>query len=69
MMWALAIVVIMTMIVILHLIILRFPREEHLESDEPRDKKVDIMGTIRIIASITGLFAMIFFAMWNNFLG
>ncbi|MGV3651986.1 MAG: MFS transporter [Devosia sp.] len=46
--------------------------------DEPRaeagpdsdDKgKVDIAGTIRVVAAVPGLFALIFFATFNNFLG
>lgn len=32
-------------------------------------KRVDIRGTIRTIASVPGLFALIFFATFNNFLG
>ncbi len=67
--WAVGIAIISTLIVIVHLLTLTFPREEHLEGDDKRDKNVDIRGTIRIIAGISGLFAMIFFAMWNNFLG
>jgi len=34
---------------------------------EPR--KVDIRGTIRVVAGVPGLFALIFFATFNNFLG
>lgn len=34
---------------------------------EPR--RVDIAGTIRVIAAVPGLFALIFFACFNNFLG
>jgi len=32
-------------------------------------KRVDIAGTIRVIAAVPGLFALIFFACFNNFLG
>jgi MFS transporter, DHA3 family, multidrug efflux protein len=67
--WVVGIVFVVTSLIILHLLMLSFPREEHLESDEPKEKNIDLMGTIRIIAGISGLFAMIFFAMWNNFLG
>lgn len=35
----------------------------------PEPKKVDIRGTIRVIAGVPGLFALIFFATFNNFLG
>ena len=35
----------------------------------PEPKRVDINGTIRVIAAVPGLFALIFFATFNNFLG
>jgi len=35
--------------------------------EEP--KRVDIAGTIRVVAAVPGLFALIFFACFNNFLG
>ncbi len=35
----------------------------------PRVRRVDIAGTIRVIAAVPGLFALIFFASFNNFLG
>ncbi|HTO27826.1 MAG TPA: MFS transporter, partial [Devosia sp.] len=37
------------------------------ETDEP--KRVDLKGTIAVIAAVPGLFALIFFASFNNFLG
>ena len=38
--------------------------------DHPAEpKRVDIAGTIRVIAAVPGLFALIFFACFNNFLG
>jgi DHA3 family multidrug efflux protein-like MFS transporter len=60
-----------TMLVLLHLGLLRIdegrvaPSAEH--PAEPR--RVDIAGTIRVIAAVPGLFALIFFACFNNFLG
>src|SRR3546814_4602970 len=32
-------------------------------------KEVDLKGTIRVVAAVPGLFALIFFATFNNFLG
>ncbi len=51
--WAVGIGIGLTLLTILHLFTLSFPREEHLESDVPRDKDMDIRGTIRVIASIS----------------
>ena len=35
----------------------------------PAPRRVDISGTIAVIAAVPGLFALIFFATFNNFLG
>ena len=58
----------LTVLVLLHLLFVRFeePRLEH-HADAP--KKVDLAGTIRVVAGVPGLFALIFFAAFNNFLG
>jgi len=41
-----------------------------VDGDQPAEpKRVDIAGTIRVIAGVPGLFALIFFATFNNFLG
>ncbi len=42
------------------------------QGEAPEDgggKRIDIAGTIRVIAGVPGLFALIFFATFNNFLG
>lgn len=67
--WAVGIVFGLTLALIIHLSTLTFPHETHLDDRHEDDKKMDIRGTIRIIAGISGLFAMIFFAMINNFIG
>ena len=41
----------------------------HAESAEPVRKEVDLRGTIRAVRNIPGLFALIFFTTFNNFLG
>ncbi len=35
----------------------------------PVASKIDLRGTIKVVAGVPGLFALIFFAMFNNFLG
>lgn len=52
----------------LHLFFVRLdePRTE-AHADEP--KRVDLRGTIAVIAGVPGLFALILFATFNNFLG
>ena len=67
--WAVGIGIFSTLLVIFHLLSLSFPAETHLDDRHEEDKKIDLRGTIQIIAGISGLFGMIFFAMFNNFLG
>ncbi len=45
------------------------PSETEAPNAPPASKRVDIAGTIRVIAAVPGLFALIFFATFNNFLG
>jgi len=77
--WMLLIAIILTILVILHLATLSIPdltkkirhahdgEPEH-EHDEPREG-VDIRGTIRVVQLVPGLFGLIFFHTFNNFLG
>jgi DHA3 family multidrug efflux protein-like MFS transporter len=44
-------------------------RAPHDPEAPPEARRVDIAGTIRVIAAVPGLFALIFFATINNFLG
>ena len=67
--WAVGIGIVTTLLVMAHLSLLSFPLESHLDDRHEDEKKIDLRGTIRIIAGISGLFGMIFFAMFNNFLG
>ena len=69
----------LTLIVLVHLALVRVDEgpaaaaaapgteDRPRESREPR--RVDIRGTILVIAAVPGLFALIFFATFNNFLG
>jgi DHA3 family multidrug efflux protein-like MFS transporter len=60
-----------TVLALLHLGFVRID-EGRIEpsADGPVEpKRVDISGTIRVIAAVPGLFALIFFACFNNFLG
>ena len=57
-------------LVFVHLLLLQFdePRPEPVPGAAPEKRKVDIRGTIAVIAAVPGLFALIFFASFNNFL-
>jgi len=51
-----------------HLLTITIPEAEIVHTEE-KPKKLDIKGTIAIVAAIPGLFALIFFTTFNNFLG
>ena len=53
----------------LHLVHLDEKRVPLAEGEKEEPKTVDIRGTIAVIAAVPGLFALIFFATFNNFLG
>ncbi|ESQ80253.1 MFS transporter [Asticcacaulis sp. YBE204] len=68
---ALMLAVVLTLVVFAHLLWVRLD-EGRVEAhpDAPAEpKRIDIKGTIRVIAGVPGLFALIFFATFNNFLG
>jgi MFS transporter, DHA3 family, multidrug efflux protein len=44
-------------------------REPERESADDAQRRVDLAGTIRVVAGVPGLFALIFFAAFNNLLG
>ncbi|UYO00450.1 MAG: MFS transporter [Devosia sp.] len=60
-----------SVLVLVHLTIVQIDEGRVVPSpEEPAEpKRVDIAGTIRVIAAVPGLFALIFFACFNNFLG
>ena len=64
---ALIIAVIMTAVALVHVYTISIPEKDivHIEG-QPR---LDIRGTIKTIQGVPGLFALIFFAAINNFLG
>jgi DHA3 family multidrug efflux protein-like MFS transporter len=66
--WMLALAIGLTVLVILHLLTIDIGEKEvvHTGSDT---QKVDIKGTIRIVGLVPGLFGLIFFNTFNNFLG
>jgi len=64
----LAFALVFTLLAMLHLVGVRFDEPPPADTTHAR-KRVDLPGTIRVIAGVSGLFALIFFATFNNFLG
>lgn len=62
---------IFTIPAIVHLLFLKIPEKKHIHVDGVSHKSInlDIRGTIQAISSVPGLFALILFTTFNNFLG
>lgn len=75
MFWTLIIAIVLTAGVIVHLLTLSIPESaRHAAHSAHADARtgggsIDLRGTIRVIAVVPGLFALILFATFNNFLG
>lgn len=67
----LGLALVLTALAFVHLLMVKVDEGRAVAtSDEPAaPKRVDIAGTIRVVAAVPGLFALIFFATFNNFLG
>jgi DHA3 family multidrug efflux protein-like MFS transporter len=68
MFWVLALSVVLTALAIIHLFFISIPEKEIVHTAE-KPKKVDVKGTIKAIRGVPGLFSLIFFTTFNNFLG
>ncbi len=68
---ALLVAVVATAVVIVHLLTVRIPEERVVSTDGAASGagRVDLRGTIAVVAAIPGLLAMIAFSTINNFLG
>jgi DHA3 family multidrug efflux protein-like MFS transporter len=68
MFWVIVIGIAITFAAALHLLFLSVPEREIVHVDGA-PKHMDVRGTMRIISEVPGLFALIFFTTFNNFLG
>jgi MFS transporter, DHA3 family, multidrug efflux protein len=66
--WMLVIAIVLTALAGFHLSTINIP-ETKIVSAEGKTDKIDIRGTIRVVALVPGLFALILFHTFNNFLG
>lgn len=69
--WALGFALAITALAFLHLLLIGVPQDRIASgADEDASKRrMDLRGTIDVVAAIPGLFALIFFSTFNNFLG
>jgi MFS transporter, DHA3 family, multidrug efflux protein len=66
--WVFAFAIGLNALAIMHLWTIAIPEQEVAHAEAHSDK-VDIRGTIRVIQLVPGLFGLIFFHTFNNFLG
>lgn len=66
--WMLVFAIALTLLVILHLATISIPEQTVIHT-EHQTKHIDIRGTIRAIRLVPGLFGLVFFNCFNNFLG
>lgn len=59
----------LTALAFVHLAAVRLEEPEPSASEPGEHKRVDLKGTIRVVGAVPGLFALIFFSTFNNFLG
>lgn len=57
-----------TVLTLIHILFVSLPEPEIVHTEE-KPKNMDLKGTIAAIALVPGLFALIFFTTFNNFLG
>jgi DHA3 family multidrug efflux protein-like MFS transporter len=71
-MWGVLLVAIaLTVATIIHLYFLQIPENDIVQEKSTPEKPqgIDIKGTIKVIAAVPGLFGLLFFNTFNNFLG
>jgi DHA3 family multidrug efflux protein-like MFS transporter len=59
----------LTVLAFLHLLTVRLDEPEPASAGVDGRKEIDLRGTIRVVGAVPGLFALILFASFNNFLG
>jgi DHA3 family multidrug efflux protein-like MFS transporter len=66
--WTLAIALVLTAAALVHLLFIRIPEAQPAASGE-RMPLIDLRGSIRAVAAVSGLFALIIFSTLNNLIG
>lgn len=67
--WTLAIACALTVLTFIHMVFVAVPEKGIAHDPELKKKQVDIKGSIAAIQLVPGLFGLLFFSMFNNFIG
>ncbi|RCH55204.1 MFS transporter [Mucilaginibacter hurinus] len=69
MLWVLVFALVLTLIALVHLLFLPIKEKGIVHVEEHGTGKIDVRGTINAIKVVPGLFGLIFFNSFNNFIG
>ena len=75
MFWVLVVAIVMTTLALLVVFFINIPEKRIIPAQDasgnaiPEKRNIDIKGTIKVVSKIPGLFGLIFFTTFNNFLG
>ena len=67
--WTIAIACVVTALAFVHMLFIKIPEKGIAHDPELKNKQVDLRGSIAAIAVVPGLFGLLFFSMFNNFIG
>lgn len=67
--WTLTIAIVFTALAMVHLFFVQIPEKGILHDPELAKKKIDLRGSVAAILAIPGLFALLIFSTFNNFIG
>lgn len=67
--WTLVIACALTVFTFAHILLVTIPEKGIVHDPELKNKKMDIRGSIAAIRVVPGLFGLLFFSMFNNFIG
>ena len=67
--WTVAIAVALTVVALLHILTVKIPEEKIVHDPALVGKHIDIKGARKAISKVPGLWALLFFAVFNNLIG
>lgn len=67
--WTLAIAIFFTAVALIHIVFVDIPEKGIMHDPDLENKKIDLKGSIAAIRVVPGLFALILFSTYNNFIG
>lgn len=67
--WTIVIACVLTVLSFIHMLFVQIPEKGIVHDPELKNKKIDVRGSIAAIKIVPGLFGLLFFSMFNNFVG